>query len=59
MATNANIAYFDHSILLSRLSGYRVNNIELKLFDSYLSNLQQCLNVGVPQGSCLGPLVCS
>ena len=59
----------DHSILLSKLSKYRVNDIELKWFESYLSNRHQCcylnrahsemseIKVGVPQGSCLGLLL--
>ena len=59
----------DHSILLSKLSRYGVNDIELKWFESYLSNRQQCcylnragskmreIKVGVHQGSCLGPLL--
>ena len=58
----------DHSILLSKPSRYGVNDIELKWFDSYLSNRQQCylnrarskmreIKVGVPQGSCLDPLL--
>ena len=28
----------DHSILLSKISGYGVNDIELEWFESYLSN---------------------
>ena len=32
----------DHNILLSKLSRYGVNDIELKWFESYLSNRQQC-----------------
>ena len=59
----------DHSILLSKLSRYGVNDTEFKWFESYLSNRQQCcylnracskmreIKVGVPQGSCLGPLL--
>ena len=59
----------DHSNLLSKLSRYRVSDIELKWFESYLSNRQQCcylnrvrsktreIKVGVSQGSCLGPLL--
>ena len=59
----------DHSILLSKLSRYGVNDIELKWFESYLSNRHQCcylnrahskmreIKIGVPQGSCLGPLL--
>ena len=59
----------DHSVLLSKLSRYKVNDIELKLSESYLSNRQQCcylngarskmreIKVDVPQASCLGPLL--
>ena len=59
----------DHSILLSKLSKYGVNDIELKWFESDLSNRHQCcylnrarskmreIKVDVPQGSCLGPLL--
>ena len=59
----------DHSILLSNLSRYAMNDIEFKWFESYLSNRQQCcylnragskmreIKVGVPQGSCLGPFL--
>ena len=40
------VVYFDlkidHSILLSKLSRYGVNDIELKWSESYLSNRQQC-----------------
>ena len=54
----------DHSILLSKLSRYEVNDNELKWFESYLSNRQQCcylnralskmreIKIGVPQDSC-------
>ena len=59
----------DHSILLSKLSRYGVNDIELNWFESYLSDRQQCyylkrvrskmreIKVGMRQGSCLGPLL--
>ena len=59
----------DHSILLSKLSRYGANDIELEWFESYLSNRQQCyylnrarsemreIKAGVPQGSRLGPLL--
>ena len=59
----------DHEILISKLSHYGVKNTELKWFCSYLSNRRQCCKVngessnfeylrcGVPQGSCLGPLL--
>ena len=59
----------DHEILIKMLSHYGVKNTELKWFCSYLSNRRQCCKVnrvssnfeyircGVPQGSCLGPLL--
>ena len=59
----------DHSILPSKLSRHGVNDIDLKWFESYLSNRQQwcylnragskmrAIKVGVPQSSCLGPLL--
>ena len=52
-----------------KLSRYGMNDIELKWFESYLSNRQQCcylnragskmrvIKVGVPQSSRLGPLL--
>ena len=57
----------DHSILLEKLSLYRLNPITLKWFKSYLSSRQQAISCdtgltefshvisGVPQGSILGP----
>ena len=59
----------DHEILCQKLEHYRVVGKELSWFKSYLSNRKQyCringvdsnvndINVGVPQGSCLGPLL--
>jgi hypothetical protein len=58
-----------HPILLQKLQYYGFNNLELQLFESYLSDRSQCvfinnnlssplrLNYGVPQGSVLGPLL--
>ena len=59
----------DHEILCQKLEHYGVVGKELSWFKSYLSNRKQyCringvdsnvndINVGVPQGSCLGPLL--
>ena len=59
----------DHEILCQKLEQYGVVGKELSWFKSYLSNRKQyCringvdasindINVGVPQGSCLGPLL--
>jgi len=59
----------DHSILLQKLNHYGVQELDLKWFESYLSNRKQFIridgvdssiqniNTGVPQGSCLGPLL--
>ena len=59
----------DHTILLSKLEIYGVRGIVHKLLKSYLSNRKQYVNAlgeesdklpvhfGVPQGSCLGPLL--
>ena len=59
----------DHDILLAKLKKYGVENLELAWFTSYLSNRKQFCKVdeicsktkdihcGVPQGSCLGPLL--
>ena len=59
----------DHDILIAKLCRYGVIGNELDWFKSYLSNRKQCckvnghvsklqdINCGVPQGSCLGPLL--
>ena len=59
----------DHEILLEKLKMYGVNGLEHDWFTSYLDNRKQfCringsssdvkgINCGVPQGSCLGPLL--
>ena len=59
----------DHDILLVKLSKYEVLENELKWFTSYLSERKQycyvngihslftSIKYGVPQGSCLGPLL--
>ena len=59
----------DHGILLAKLSKYGIRGQTLSLISSYLSNRSQCVSVlgelsdelpvifGVPQGSCLGPLL--
>ena len=56
-------------ILLEKLSLYGIRGIELESFRSYLNGRQQCckmnghiskiesIQYGVPQGSCLGPLL--
>ena len=59
----------DHSILLKKLEHYGIRGHTLSLLDSYLKNRTQIVSVlnetseplsvvyGVPQGSCLGPLL--
>ena len=59
----------DHEIVLKKLEIYGIRGVPLKLLESYLSNREQCVTVldelsdrlpvlyGVPQGSCLGPLL--
>ena len=59
----------NHQILLKKLFNLGVRGLELKWFEDYLSNrmqtvtvngaqsLLQMLNIGVPQGSILGPLL--
>ena len=59
----------DHTILLHKLQTYGINDVELSLFRSYLTDRKQyvyysgiCSNhaaitTGVPQGSILGPLL--
>ena len=59
----------DHDILLAKLRKYGVENLELTWFTSYLTSRKQFCKVngicsktedircGVPQGSCLGPLL--
>ena len=59
----------DHQILLKKLSKIGIKNLELKWFESYLSNRKQFVQIGdikscllsiekgVPQGSILGPIL--
>ena len=59
----------DHDILCQKLNFYGIQQCELLWFQSYLSNRQQfcrvngidlefnSINIGIPQGSCLGPLL--
>ena len=58
-----------HKILLTKLAHYGIRGVAFKLLNSYLSSRQQYVNLkqinsnlkeinyGVPQGSCLGPLL--
>ena len=59
----------DHEILLAKLNLYGLDGKELNWFKSYLENRRryckvngkvsktEVVNCGVPQGSCLGPLI--
>ena len=59
----------DHAILLKKLKKYGINGLEQEWFTSYLDNRRQFCRIngtssqlteitcGVPQGSCLGPLL--
>ena len=59
----------DHGILIKKLEHYGIRGPMLSLLASYLANRKQCVSVlgetstllsviyGVPQGSCLGPLL--
>lgn len=59
----------DHDILLQKMSRYGIQGKELLLFKSFLTNRKQYVQImeaksalelveyGVPQGSCLGPLL--
>ena len=59
----------NHNILLRKLEKYGIRGLPLKLMESYLSERKQVtkigncisekldINTGVPQGSCLGPLL--
>ena len=59
----------NHELLLGKLQKYGITGIELRWFTSYLHNRRQFhkvsgsaseikgINCGVPQGSCLGPLL--
>ena len=59
----------DHNIICKKLELYGIQQCELSWFKSYLMNRKQCcrvngidseigdIEVGAPQGSCLGPLL--
>ena len=59
----------DHSILLKKIGKYGIKGIEMSWFQSYLklrsqfcrvngkNSETQNIEIGVPQGSCLGPLL--
>ena len=58
-----------HKILLRKMNSYGITNVPLKLFENYLSNRKsyvrigdcsssmQAINIGVPQGSIIGPIL--
>ena len=60
---------FDTKLLLEKLAHYGIRNVEQRWFSSYLTNRRRfCgengklssmedISCGVPQGSCLGPLL--
>ena len=59
----------DHNILLHKLDHYGIRGVAKRLFESYITNRQQFVqinyirskvittNIGVPQGSVLGPIL--
>jgi hypothetical protein len=59
----------DHKLLLQKLTFYGITDVELNWFKSYLTNRKQrvscngkisntaTMNIGVPQGSVLGPIL--
>ena len=60
---------FDHGLILGKMKVYGISGIEHDWFRSYLNNRKQLckvngissdmkdIDIGVPQGSCLGPLL--